>query len=419
MEEVFCMLSKISDYRPLFSHRNFMKTIVGFNISRFGDSIDAIVFSWLLYEVTGSASMIALILAVNYLPTIFLQPFAAVISERLNKVRTIVACDIVRFLMVGVTTLLYSMGMLNAAVLFGFVLINSTVESFESPASAALAPKLLPRELYTSGAAFKGAVGRVVELIGTACAGGIIGLFGSTTALLIDAVSFLICAAVIATIRITEEKSEQKLNLSAYFSDLKQGFFYVIKSPAVRALLLLGAFLNLSSVPYSTFQTVYIADTLQMGPEMLSAVGLVMTASMGLGSFLMPKISKFWKRRILLTVSGLAAAAAYPIVAAAGLANGFVGRTVVLMAGLLLLGVAMGVLNVLFNALFMEQVEQSYMARVSGLANAALTFMIPVGSLLCAAAAAFCPIGLTFLVAGVFMALVFLPISRTRGFRSM
>ena len=139
------MSSKLSTYRPLFSHRNFMKTVVGYNISRFGDSIDAIVFSWLLYEVTGSASMIALIMAVNYLPTIFLQPFAAVISERLNKVRTIVFCNTVRFVMVGITALLYQFSMLNAAMLFGFVLINSTVEAFESPASAALSPKLLPR----------------------------------------------------------------------------------------------------------------------------------------------------------------------------------------------------------------------------------------------------------------------------------
>lgn len=92
------MSSKSMCYRPLFSHRNFMKTIVGYNISRFGDSIDAIVFSWLLYEVTGSAAMIALILAVNYLPTVLLQPFAAALSERMHKVRTIVACNAVRFL---------------------------------------------------------------------------------------------------------------------------------------------------------------------------------------------------------------------------------------------------------------------------------------------------------------------------------
>ena len=89
------------------------------------------------------------------------------------------------------------------------------------------------------------------------------------------------------------------------------------------------------------------------------------------------------------------------------------------MAGLLLIGTAMGVITVLFNALFMEQVDQSYMARVSGLANAALTSMLPVGSLLCAAAAAFCPVWATFLIAGAFLLLAFLPISRTKGFQGM
>lgn len=411
------MSSKLSTYRPLFSHRNFMKTIVGYNISRFGDSIDAIVFSWLLYEVTGSPSMIALIMAVNYLPTIFLQPFAAVISERLNKVRTIAFCNTVRFVVVGITALLYQFSMLNAAMLFGFVLINSTVEAFESPASSALSPKLLPRELFAAGSAFKGAVGRVVELIGMACAGGIIGLFGSTTALLIDAFSFLICAGIIATIRIKETKSEQKLDFSVYFSDLKEGFCYVIKSPVVRMLLLLGAFLNLGAVPLSTFQTVYIAQTLDMGPEMLSVVGVVMTAAMGLGSFLTPKLLKSVKRRVLIIASCLAVGASYLVFAAASLPEGVILRIAVLIAGLLLLGVGIGIINVLFSTLFMEQVSETHMARVSGIANAALTSMLPVGSLFCALVSSFCPIALTFVVAAIFMVLIFLPIVRMKGFQ--
>lgn len=411
------MSSKLSTYRPLFSHRNFMKTIVGYNISRFGDSIDAIVFSWLLYEVTGSASMIALIMAVNYLPTIFLQPFAAVISERLNKVRTIVFCNTVRFVMVGITALLYQFSMLNAAMLFGFVLINSTVEAFESPASSALSPKLLPRELFAAGSAFKGTVGRVVELIGMACAGGIIGLFGSTTALMIDAFSFLICAAVIATIRISETKSEQKLDFSVYFSDLKEGFCYVIKSPVVRTLLLLGAFLNLGVIPLNTFETVYVAQTLSMGPEMLSVCGVVMTAAMGLGSFLTPKFLTVVKRRILIVAASLTVGLSYLVFAAASLPEWIALRIAVLVAGVLLLGISIGMINVLFNTLFMEQVSETHMARVSGIANAVLTSMVPVGSLLCALVSAFCPIALTLVVAAVFMALLFLPIVRMKGFK--
>lgn len=319
MKEVFCMASKLSTYRPLFFHKNFMKTIIGYNISRFGDSIDAIVFSWLLYEVTGSASMIALIMAVNFLPTILLQPFAAVISERLDKVRTIAFCNTVRFVVVGVTALLYQFGMLSSAVLFGFVLINSTVEAFENPASAALSPKLLPRELYTSGAAFRGTIGRVVELVGMACAGGIIGLFGSATALLIDAFSFLICAGIILTIRIKEEKAETKLDFSVFFSDLKEGFLYAAKSPVMRMLLLFGAFLNLSAVPYSTFQTVFVADTLKMGPGMLSVAGVVMTVLMGVGSFVTPVLLKRIKRRTVMTISCLAIGVSYVPMAAAGM----------------------------------------------------------------------------------------------------
>ena len=151
----------------------------------------------------------------------------------------------------------------------------------------------------------------------------------------------------------------------------------------------------------------------------LSPAGLALTAAMGAGSFLTPKLLARLKRRTLLALSCTATAAAYPVFAAAAFAPGAAARTAVLMAGLLLIGTAIGIINVLFNALFMEQVDQSYMARVSGLANAALTSMLPVGSLLCAAAAAFCPVWATFLIAGAFLLLAFLPISRTKGFQGM
>lgn len=154
-----------------------------------------------------------------------------------------------------------------------------------------------------------------------------------------------------------------------------------------------------------------------MGPEMLSVCGVVLTAAMGIGSFLTPKLLNVIKRRILIVTASLTVGLSYLVFAAASLPEWIVLRVAVLLTGVLLLGIAIGVINVLFNTLFMEQVSETHMARVSGIANAVLTSMVPVGSLLCALVSAFCPIALTFVVAAVFMALIFLPIIRMKGFK--
>lgn len=180
------MPSKLSVYRPLFKQRDFLFTLFGNTISRFGDSIDAIAFSWMMYEVTGSASLMALIMAVNYLPTILLQPLSGVLSEKMNKRLTIICCDTIRGIMILTTAILFWNGLLSAPVLFAVVLILSSVEAFEMPAASAFSVRLLPKELYATASALRGSVSRAAELIGLACAGGLVAGLGVPAALMID-----------------------------------------------------------------------------------------------------------------------------------------------------------------------------------------------------------------------------------------
>ena len=64
---------KIS-YRDVFKQKEYLKVIIANLISRFGDSLDAIAFTWLVYAITGSASWSASIFAMNQLPSILVQP---------------------------------------------------------------------------------------------------------------------------------------------------------------------------------------------------------------------------------------------------------------------------------------------------------------------------------------------------------
>lgn len=50
-------------------------------ISRFGDSIDSIAFTWLVYQVTESAAWSAAMFAMNQLPGVLVQPFAGALVE--------------------------------------------------------------------------------------------------------------------------------------------------------------------------------------------------------------------------------------------------------------------------------------------------------------------------------------------------
>ena len=83
-------------YRQIFKQREFMKMTGANFINRFGDSIDMIAFTWLIFELTGSASWSAIMLGVNMIPNVLVQPFAGAIVERMEKKNIMIACDILR-----------------------------------------------------------------------------------------------------------------------------------------------------------------------------------------------------------------------------------------------------------------------------------------------------------------------------------
>lgn len=420
------MLLKLYVYKPLLRQHDFLSILTGNTVSRFGDSIDAIAFAWILYQVTGSASLMALILAVNYLPTILLQPFAGVLSEQMDKRRTVIVCDAVRGGLILLIAALYRMGMLSVPMLFAVTLLQSGVEALEMPAGSALTVRLLPQELYSAGASLRGTVSRAAELAGMACAGGIVALLGAPVALIIDAATFFICCTCYGLVRYREEKAEKvqaKSDVSGYFSQLKNGVAYTLHSPLILALILVGMMINLFLTPVNSFSTIYIIDDLQFGETMgagvLSASNICLTLGMGLGAFAYPFLEKSVSRRKLLMQTGMGLALTLLFLGGLPVLPKLWMRAALLLLVTFLCGVCAGLITTVFSAAFMASVEQQYMARVSGLMNAGLCCAPCLGSLCCSGLAALLPVPVIFALFGGAAAVFFLLTRRLRGFRSL
>ena len=88
-------------YRVLRTQKQYLKLLLADLISRFGDSLDVIAYSWIMYEITGSEALMALIVGLNYIPTVLLQPFTGALVEKIKKKKLMVITDFLRFLLVA------------------------------------------------------------------------------------------------------------------------------------------------------------------------------------------------------------------------------------------------------------------------------------------------------------------------------
>ena len=172
--------------KVIFRNRNYRLLMLANAVNRFGDSVDAIVFTWLTYTLTRQAAFSALVFAANRLPSVVLQPLAGVWMERRPKRRAMVVTDILRGLLVGYILLRLLTGLPTPAELLIFTLLISTVEAFRQPAGSAILPQIVPPEQYTDAVSYLSGVGSASELVGTGLGAVLIGVLGNAGAMAVE-----------------------------------------------------------------------------------------------------------------------------------------------------------------------------------------------------------------------------------------
>ncbi len=390
-------------YRVILKQKNYMKNIIAALINRFGDSVDSIALTWLVYQVTQSAAWSAIIFGVNRIPTIFIQPFAGAIIEGKNKKRIMVLTDIIRGLCVTFIATSMILGFTNRWIILIMTVLISTAEAFRGPASTALLPKILDKKYYEYGLSLNSSLCSIMELVGLGIAGVIIGKFGITVAIYTDAVTFFLSALIIMTMRVKEEKQAKiKVQASVYLENVKEGFLYVRDRKSIMYFVVLAIFLNAILVPFNSLQAPLISQILHSSEYMLSVIGITISIGMIVGSVLYPFVVDKLSKRVIVSLGGYSIGFYYIVLILAGcVSDNAVAMYIIVLVGTILVGICVSLLTTLTNVEFMKRVEETYLARAGALLNAACVAAIPVVSFLITVLAKCISIRTLFLITGI------------------
>ncbi len=402
MEEELEVKKEKIGYRDILKQKQYMKTVIAALINRFGDSVDSIAFTWLVYQITQSAAWSAIIFGLNRLPTIFLQPIVGTWVENKNKKRIMILTDVIRGICVGFIATAMILGFLNQWLLVLTTLIISSAEAFRQPASSALLPKLLDKKYYEFGLALSSSVNSVMELVGLAAAGVIIGTFGVSTAIYLDATTFFLSAAVILTLKVKDDVvAKTKFKFAEFKQDFKEGFLYVKDKEYLRYFVILAVYLNGILVPLNSLQSPLVSEILHTNEIMLSVLGGFLTLGMLAGSVSFPYIKAKLSERALIQIGGYSIGIYYLLLIVLGQLKQEV--ILYLLAGLtsFLFGLCISLLSTFLSVEFMKSVESKFMARVSALFSALMVASMPVVSFIISIIANFVDTSIIFIISGI------------------
>lgn len=390
-------------YGEIIKEREYRKLIFATVINRFGDSVDAIAFTWLVYQITHSAAWSAIVFALNTLPNVVVQPFAGAIVEKMDKKHVIIATHLLRAGVITLFALLYRAGLVDALVMAIFTLVITTVESFNLPATSAFTMQVVKKEHMTCGMSLNSMLSSAASLAGTGAAGVIIATAGVSTAMMIDVVTFAVAAVLISAMKAgrakvteaaqnkaskttseageTENKKEQ--SKIEFFLD---GFRYVASSRVICNYGLLAVALNFMLIPINALQAPIASEIFKMGGEILSIAGAFAAIGGIAGSALVPVLSqKLSPLKMIMLGTSLLGAGMFGMTCGGVFAGNNIACYVDVAASFFIMMVAASTIGGTINIQFMKNADPKYIARAAAVMGACGEACMPVGSLLLSA----------------------------------
>jgi MFS family permease len=267
-----------------------------------GTWMQTIAQSWLVLELTGSATAVGLVVALQTLPILLFGPYAGVVVDRLEKRRLLIG------LLVGAGVLAMVLGVLTATgtvqlwQVYVLAFLLGTVSSVETPARQTFVLELVGPDNLRNAVSLNSVLVNVARAVGPAFAGIVIATGGMAVCFLLNAVSY---AAVIASLL--------RLDLAALTpttpaprapGQLREGFDYVRRTPALAVPLLTMALIGCLAFEFQVVLPIVASETFAGDA---STYGFL-TAAMGAGAVIGGLCMAAWGRTGLWSLAAAAAA---------------------------------------------------------------------------------------------------------------
>ncbi|MFD5187435.1 MFS transporter [Streptomyces sp. NPDC058357] len=352
------------------------------SISTAGTSLTLIGVPWFVLETTGSAGRAGVVAFCATLPIVVSALIGGPVIDRIGRRRVSVASDLVCGLSVAAIPLLHYADALAFWVLCVLMAVGGLLHTPGNTARYVLVPDLAEHAGTTlaRAASLFDAVSRGARMVGAALAGVLIALVGAESVLLLDAVTFLTSALLIAAgvrgVRAAEpHKAAVPVSLRAYRAELREGFAYLPGNRLLLAVVVMVLFMNGTDQGWNAVLLPVHAATELGGAKDIGLLTALFGAGGLTGALLYGAVGHRFSRRAVFTVCVVLCGAPRYVVAA------LTGTTLPLAVTMALSGLAGGVLNPILTTVVYGTVPDELRSRVSGVLTAGGELAMPVGGL--------------------------------------
>lgn len=262
----------------VWRNTDFTKLWTGQTASLFAAQVSELALPLVaVLALAATSEQVGLLTSVVKLPYLLVSLFAGVLVDRARRKNILIATDLGRALVLSVVPVLYWTDRLGISWLYVLGFFAGCGSVLFDVAGQAYLPRILERDQLTRGNSALGASQSAATIGGPALGGVLVQWLTAPVAVLAGAVSYLVSAVTIATIRHKEDKPEHTGDATpaGTLREVWAGLKFVFGNEPLRAMTIMASIFNLSFTALEVAFLQFMPRTLGLTP---GEIGLVMAA---------------------------------------------------------------------------------------------------------------------------------------------
>ncbi|HEX2294484.1 MAG TPA: MFS transporter [Actinomycetota bacterium] len=383
---------RLPEAEPQRLGAGFVRLWAAAAISNAGDGVRITALPLLAAAVTRDPIAVSGILLASNLPWLLFSLPAGAIVDRLERRRLVAGVSLLRAVVMALLCGLVFAGEATLPALYAVAFLQGLGEVFSDNAVFALVPEVAPRSRLEDANGRLEAVVHVTNQFAGPALGGFLFAYATGLPFLVDALSFLVMALLVAGIRRPVRQPVPPAEKKTIRADIAEGVRWLRARPALRNLSYIAALTNVALNATFAIFVLFALDELALSAAAFGILLSIEAFGALAGSLLAARIRKHVG--IPLAITGA--------LALAGVANLAISATAAIpVVSVMMVAVAFagGVWNVLTNSLRQAVTPDRLMGRVQSAHRLLSWGAIPFGTLLGGLAASAFGLRAPFLIA--------------------
>jgi MFS family permease len=268
----------VTHFLSSFRHRNYQLFFTGQLISLIGTWMQSVAESWLVYRLTGSATLLGVTAFCAQIPVFLLAPIGGTTADRVNRHRVMLTTQTVSMILPLTLSALTFTGLVRPWHVFVLAGCLGVVNAFDIPARQAFVVEMVGRQDLMNAIALNSSMVNGARVVGPAVAGILVAAVGEGWCFLLNGISYV--AVITGLLLMDVQKDASGRTHDSPLRATLAGFRFAARTGPVRAVLLLLGLVSFAGMPYAVLMPVFAESILHGGAR---GLGMLMAAS-GLGA---------------------------------------------------------------------------------------------------------------------------------------